>query len=191
MKGIALVALGALLSLAARGIEMSTAARLARIRRVYVEPLTGGAVGTQMRDMLIAALEKSGLYTLTEDPEHADAVLRGSADDQIFTDTHTTSDSIGFNSHVGVASGSHSLNSGVTSNTNVGAGVNENESSHIQERRHEANASVRLVDKEGDVLWSTTQESPGGKFRGAMADVADKVARNLIEQTRKVRSEDK
>jgi hypothetical protein len=79
----------------------------------------------------------------------------------------------------------------VTSNTSLGAGVNENESSRIQERRHEANASVRLVDKDGDILWSTTQESPGGKFRGAMADVADKVARNLIEQTRKVRSGDK
>jgi hypothetical protein len=191
MRGIALLALGALLSPAAHGVELSTAARLARIRRVYVEPLTGGAVGTQMRDMLIAALEKSGLYTLTEDPEHADAVLRGSADDQIFTDTHSTSDSIGFNSHVSAASGSRSLNSGVTSNTSLGAGVNENESSRIQERRHEANASVRLVDKDGDILWSTTQESPGGKFRGAMADVADKVARNLIEQTRKVRSGDK
>jgi len=191
MRGIALLALGALLSVAAQGIEMSISARLARIRRVYVEPLTGGAVGTQMRDMLISALEKSGLYTLTEDPEHADAVLRGSADDQVFTDTHTTSDSIGFNSHIGAASSSRSLNSGVSSNTSIGAGVNENESSHIQERRHEAAASVRLVDKDGDVLWSTTQESPGGKFRGAMADVADKVARNLIEQTRKVRSEDK
>ena len=182
------IALLALFPLLAHGVEMSTAARLAQVRRVYVEPLTGGAPGTQMRDMLIAALEKSGLYTLTEDPEHADAVLRGSADDQIFTETHSTSDSIGFNSHVGAGSSSKELNSGVSSNSSVGAGVNQSESNHVQERRHEAAVSVRLVDREGDVLWSTTQESAGGKFRGAMADVADKVARDLTEQTHKVRA---
>src|SRR5438270_6527278 len=111
-KRVLLLALGALLPLAARGVELTAAARLAKVRRVYVEPLTGGAPGTQMRDMLIAALEKSGLYTLTEDPEHADAVLRGSADDQIFTENHSTSDSIGFNSHVGAGSSTRDLNSG-------------------------------------------------------------------------------
>jgi hypothetical protein len=43
------------------------------------------------------------------------------------------------------------------------------------------------VDDDGDVLWSTTQESAGGKFRGAMADVADKIARQLAEDARKAR----
>jgi len=30
------------------------------------------------------------------------------------------------------------------------------------------------------VIWSTTQESPGAKFRGASADVAAKIAHQLI-----------
>jgi hypothetical protein len=60
----------------------------------------------------------------------------------------------------------------------VGAG--ENESSRIAERKHEASAAVRLVNKEGDVIWSTTQESTGGKFRGASADVSDKITRQLV-----------
>jgi hypothetical protein len=46
---------------------------------------------------------------------------------------------------------------------------------------------VRLVDKNGDVIWSTTQESAGGKFRSAMADVADKIVRQLAEETRRMR----
>jgi hypothetical protein len=46
---------------------------------------------------------------------------------------------------------------------------------------------VRLVDKNGDVIWSTTQESSGGKFRSAMADVADKIVRQLSEETRRMR----
>jgi hypothetical protein len=59
--------------------------------------------------------------------------------------------------------------------------VGEQESTRIAERKHEATASVRLVSKDGDVLWSTTQESLGAKFRGASADVADKVTRQLLK----------
>ena len=55
----------------------------------------------------------------------------------------------------------------------------ENESDHSTERRHEAIAAVRLVNKEGDVIWSTTQESQGAKFRGASADVAEKITARL------------
>jgi hypothetical protein len=58
-------------------------------------------------------------------------------------------------------------------------GASETESHHIKERKHEAFATVRLCSKEGDVIWSTTQESPGAKFRGAGPDVAAKVARQL------------
>jgi hypothetical protein len=39
---------------------------------------------------------------------------------------------------------------------------------------------VRLVSKDGDVIWSTTQESLGGRFRGASADVAERVTRQLL-----------
>ena len=38
----------------------------------------------------------------------------------------------------------------------------------------QAVAAVRLVNKDGDVIWSTTQESQGGKFRRASTDVADR-----------------
>jgi hypothetical protein len=41
-------------------------------------------------------------------------------------------------------------------------------------------AAVRLVNRDGDVIWSTTQESGGAKFRGASADVAAKVVKQLL-----------
>jgi len=44
------------------------------------------------------------------------------------------------------------------------------------------------VNRDGDVLWATTQESGGAKFRGATADVADKVARALAEDVRQARA---
>jgi hypothetical protein len=46
---------------------------------------------------------------------------------------------------------------------------------------------VRLVNKDGDVIWSTTQESLGAKFRGASADVADKITAKLKEDFEKAR----
>jgi hypothetical protein len=68
-----------------------------------------------------------------------------------------------------------------------GLGVAENESSRSEERRHEAVAAVRLVNKDGDVIWSTTQESQGGKFRRASTDVADRITRKLVEDYERAR----
>jgi hypothetical protein len=66
-------------------------------------------------------------------------------------------------------------------------GFGENDSEHSVERRHEAIASVRLVNKDGDVIWSTTQESLGAKYHGASADVADKITAKLKEDWEKAR----
>ncbi len=162
---------------------------LARVKRIYIEPLGGGSESNQMRDMIIAALQNSKLFAITENADRADAILRGSSDDKVFTDEHSTSDSIGFHTASGSGSSANSMyGQGNSSHENTGAGITDSESSHIKERRHEASASIRLVDPNGDVIWSTTQESAGGKFRGAMADVADKIARQLVDDTRKARA---
>jgi hypothetical protein len=188
------VALVALLgSVPVAAIEPRNAeATLGQVKRVYVDQLGGGATSDQMRDMIIAALQESGLFAITENPERADALLKGSSDDKVFTQDHNTSESIGF--HASDGSGTRSATSIGTSSSSdhsLSAGVTENESSHIKERRHEAVAAVRLVNAAGDVIWSTTQESNGAKFRGAMADVADKVVRRLGEETKKARAAEK
>jgi hypothetical protein len=174
----------------AAGIEPEpTQPMLAHVRRIYIEPLGGGETSGQMRDMIIAALQNSKLFTITDNSDRADAILRGSSDDKIFTDEHNTSDSIGFHATSGSGKSANSTyGTGGSSRQNTGAGITDSESSHINERRHEASASIRLIDANGDVIWSTTQESAGGKFRGAMADVADKIARQLVDDTRKART---
>jgi hypothetical protein len=178
------VALALFLSTGALAIEPRNAeATLAQVKRVYVDQLGGGDTSDQMRDMIISALQESGLFTITENPERADASLKGSSDDKTFTQEHQTSESIGFRAT--------SIGTSSSSDKSLSAGVTENESSHIKERRHEAVAAVRLVNVAGDVIWSTTQESNGAKFKGAMADVADKVVRHLIEETKKARAAEK
>jgi hypothetical protein len=162
---------------------------LTHVKRIYMEPLTGGATSDQMRDMIITALQNTKLFLFTDNQEKADATLRGSADDKVFTEEHSLSDGVGLHASAGGGGASNNnMGGGTSSHQNAGASITDNESSHIQERRHEASASIRLVNEDGDVIWSTTQESSGGKFRGAMADVADKIARQLMEDTRKARS---
>src|SRR5579871_4757261 len=82
---------------------------LANVRRIYIDKLSGGAGAEQMRDMIIAALMKSKLFLLTENSDRADAFLRGTADDQVYEEDHSSSDSIGIHATSGGGSSSTSM----------------------------------------------------------------------------------
>jgi hypothetical protein len=162
--------------------------QLLNVRRVYVDRLTGGETAAQMRDILISSLAASELFIVTENQEHADTILRGAAEDLVFTDTHQSSDSINAHANLGSSRGSTGAYSTRSSNS-LGLGLGDNESDRSQERRHEAVAAVRLVNKDGDVIWSTTQESMGAKFHGASADVADKITSKLKDDFERARKQ--
>jgi hypothetical protein len=165
----------------APGVEEAGLRQLLTIRRVYVDRLTGGETAAQMRDILISSMASSELFILTENQERADVTLRGAAEDLVFSDVHTSNDSINARANVG---------SGKSANqrpVSAGVGIGESESEHSSERRHEAIAAVRLVNKDGDVIWSTTQESLGAKFHGASADVADKITARLKDDFERAR----
>ena len=168
-------------------IEQESLRQLLTVRRVYVDRMVGGETAEHMREMIIGSLQRSRLFVVTENQERADAFLRGSAEDLVFTEQHSSSDGINAHANVGMSrssgyAGNSRYGGGRNSaSDNAGIGFGENESMHSVERRHEATAAVRLVNKDGDVIWSTTEESLGGKFRGASADVADKITSKLAE----------
>jgi hypothetical protein len=151
------------------------ATSLLEIKRIYVAPLVGGVGATSMRELLVTSLNSSKLFLVTDNPDRADAILKGAADDQTFTDSFDIDEGLAARQSLGVGSGK----SRTTTGGSAGLSIGDHESRHTKERKHEAYATVRLCNRDGDVLWSTTQESPGGKFRGASADVAAKVARQL------------
>jgi hypothetical protein len=174
-------------------VETDSLRQLLTLRRVFVDRFSGGETAAQMRDMIINGLQGSKLFVITENQEKADAILRGSGEDLVFNEQHSSSDSLNVHSSLGtrrsadagaLRGGSHVSDS---SGQDMGLGAGESESSHSVERRHEANAAVRLVTKDGDVIWSTTQESMGGKFRGASSDVADKITKRLTEDYERAR----
>jgi len=161
-----------------RGIEEQQLRQLLNLRRVYVDQLAGGDTAKQIRDMIIGALERSRLFVVTEDESKADAYLRGSADDSVFTETRSSRE--GINARVGGRAGnSQSRYNGTSVSATLGVG--DSDDFYEKERKHEARASVRLVSRDGDVLWSSTQESQGAKYKGSAADVADKIGRELAD----------
>ncbi len=160
---------------ATAAIEAGNLRQLLSVHRIYVDRLTGGDTAAQMRDILISSLASSKMFVLTEKEERADAVLRGAAEDLVFTETHQSSDSI--NAHLNLSNRTGTGN--YAKGGAAGLGIGDSESDHSAERRHEALAAVRLVNKDGDVIWSTTQESLGARFHGASADVADKITLQL------------
>ncbi|MEZ5365846.1 MAG: hypothetical protein R2748_26815 [Bryobacterales bacterium] len=155
---------------------------LGQVRVVYVDDL-GGADAGSIRDMIIGAIHRTGLFVVTENAEAADAVLRGSAEDLIFQDYQRYRESL---SARGAASASN-RETGESRFRSSSFGVGDSEESSSRERKHEALAAVRLVLRDGTVVWSTTQESDGAKLRGAAAHVADKVAEDLEKAVRAVR----
>jgi hypothetical protein len=159
----------------------NTADPLLSVRRIYVDELNGTS-SAQIRDMLINALQTSRVFAITENKDKADAFLRGSAEDLIFTDTFQSSDGIQARASIGTGT-----RVGTNRIGGLSASVGDHESTRIAERKHEATAAVRLVSKDGDVIWATTQESLGAKFKGASADVADKIVKQLLADIEKAR----
>jgi hypothetical protein len=158
--------------------------RLLDVTAVFVDPLNGSSGHAQIRDMLIGSLQRRGLFVVTEDEAKADAFLRGSAEDLIYSDYYA--ERAGLN-----VRGATSRSERESGESNYGAasfGIGETESSSRRERRHEALAAIRLVLKSGEVIWSTTQESPGEKFKGSSVAVADKVVEELAAACQRARA---
>ena len=163
----------------AQAAQRNGALLLPEGRRVYVAELAGGSAAEPMREILIASLNSTGLFILTEEKDKADAILKGPADDKTYIDSFDSDKSVTGRTDGGIYSGGRSVKGGGGGYSALSGG--DREAYHIRDRKHEAYAALRLVNRAGDTIWSTTQESAGSKFRSAGADVGDKVARQLSQ----------
>ena len=180
-------------------LEQATLAELAKVRRIYIDILTGGESALRIRDLLMSRIQSTKQFIITEDEEKADAVLKGAGGDATFTDAFQSSDNINAHSQLSLPGSNnnnvYNANTGSSTrysdriSTSIGAG--ESESQKIEERKHEAIATVRLVNKDGDVIWSATEESLGAKFMGASVDVVDRIAKKLAADHRRARAQTK
>lgn len=149
-------------------------AERAKIKRIYVDKFTSGDGSEQIRDLLLAALHKTKLFIMTENPDRADAFLRGGGENSVFTEEFQYRDSIDGRVQLG------SLRTSNRSSRSTGLSVGEDDSQRQTERRSEAIAAVRLVNKDGDLVWATTKESRGSKVKSAAADLVERIVAQLV-----------
>jgi curli biogenesis system outer membrane secretion channel CsgG len=155
-------------------------AKLLSMKRVYVDSFGDDSVSKSLQAMVINALDESKRFIVTENKEKADAVLKGRSIETTSQELHGT----GSGTHVAMAGGSESAHVSPDGGSAHGGfaakAMGIDDSTVSTETITEARLAVRLVSSDGDVIWSTTQESRGAKFKGASADVADKIVKQLL-----------
>ena len=88
------------------------ASTLSAIKRVYVDALTGDDSAAAIRELLIASLQQSRLFVLTDNPDRADATLKGAANDTVFTDTFDSQEGLNARANSGSYKGTSTRSSG-------------------------------------------------------------------------------
>jgi hypothetical protein len=129
-----------------------------------------------LRALLIAEIHRLGTFVLTENPDRADAFVRGFGEDLIYTEQHSRDENATTRGSAAISTGGYTRNRAAVSQSTGGSSAVRDRS---ETRRHEASLTVRIVNADGDVLWSASAESRGGKFRSASAEVAEKLAKAL------------
>lgn len=152
------------------------ATSLREVKRLCVEEFDGDANAPQLRAMLIDEVHRMGAFVITENPANADAYIRGFAEDLVYSETHSRDENATTRGSGSISTGGYTRNRASASQS---AGGSSSVRDRSETRRHEALLTVRIVNKDGDVLWSASAESRGGKFRSASADVADRIAETL------------
>src|SRR5437588_3137413 len=122
-----------------QSVEQELAPQLLSVRRIFVDSFGDEPIARQLRDMIIAGLAESKKFVLTENKERTDAVLKGTALEKTSQEAR------------------------VSSEFTLAGRAAIQDSSAKTETINDARAAVRLVSRDGDVIWSTTQESRGAK----------------------------
>ncbi len=142
--------------------RVSTPADLLKVKRIFVDSFGDDPISKEMQSMVVAALVASKRFIVTENHDRADATLRGVALERTHQELHAFGDS--------TVAGRSAIS----------------DSSASTETTEKARISLRLINPDGDVIWTTTQESKGAKYKGASADVADMCVKQLMRDVAKL-----
>jgi curli biogenesis system outer membrane secretion channel CsgG len=172
----------------------STSSELLKVKRIYVDSFGEDPISKEVQSMIVSALVDTKRFKVTENRERADAILKGVALEKTSQEVHGYGESTAVGgasgAHHGEVSGTVVNGAGTVSGSSSGgfvahhAGISD--SSVNTETIDHARVAVRLVNSDGDVIWTSTQESRGAKYKGASADVADKCVKQLLHDVEKL-----
>jgi hypothetical protein len=180
--------------------------KLLKARRIYAESFGDDPINKTLQSMIIDTLRTSSRFIITENREKADLFLKGAALEKTSQEFHSLGSSTAVASAAGHSNGSISGNSSssIYGNSRSVSGSSQGSlsgSSHggfiagassiddaqaSTETINDARVAVRLVSVDGDVVWSTTQESRGAKYKSSTADAADKIVKQLLRDLAKL-----
>jgi curli biogenesis system outer membrane secretion channel CsgG len=162
--------------------QVSASPDLLKIKRIYVDSFGDDPISKEMQSMIVTALVNSKRFVVTENRDRADAVLKGTALEKTSQELHAYGESTA----VGSAHGAHSGDAIGSSRGGFSAhNAAISDSSTNTETIDRARVAIRLVNADGDVIWTTTQESQGAKYKGAGADAADLCVKQLMRDAAK------
>jgi hypothetical protein len=164
---------------------------LLKVKRIYVDNFGDDIISKELQSMIVSSLVATKQFKVTENRERADAIFKGVALENTSQEVHA----YGEGTSVGAASGGgHSQISGgggTVSGSSSGGFVSRHmgteDSSVNTETIHEARIAVRLVSPDGDVIWTSRQDSKGAKYKCASADVADSCVKQLLHDIEKLK----
>lgn len=159
---------------------------LLKVKRIFVDSFGDDAISKELQSMIVSALVATKRFKVTENRDRADAILKGAALEKTSQELHAYGESTA----VGAASGGgHAEINGASASSSGGfiaRHMGTSDSSVNTETINEARVAVRLVNMDGDVIWTSTQESKGAKYKGSSADVADRCVKQLIKDVEKL-----
>jgi curli biogenesis system outer membrane secretion channel CsgG len=169
---------------------------LLKVKRIYVDSFGDDLISKEMQSMIVSALVATNRFKVTENRERADAILKGVALEKSSQEVHAYGEGTAVGGASGASSGSVNgtfvNGSGSVSGSSSGGFVARHmatsDSSLNTETVNEARVAVRLVNTDGDVIWTSTQESKGAKYKGSSADVADKCVKQLLHDVERLES---
>ena len=169
--------------------------RILQVKRICVRNFGEDPLGIQVQEMVIAKLFESKRFSLTENCERADVVLKGSITERSESTYRSESEGIGFGRRVAGSESSSSrmgsASSSASSSVSTGVTGSDHESLSSSEVKQYAAVTLRVVDKEGDILWATSQESAKGKTKGAIGFAAERAVRRLLRDIEKAEKQAK
>lgn len=169
-------------------------AELLKIKRIYVDSFGEDLISKEIQSMIVSSLVETKRFKVTENREKADAILKGVALEKTSQELHAFGESTAVG---GASGGSHGEISGsvvngngtISGSSSGGLAAHHaatSDSSVNTETINEARVAIRLVNTDGDVIWTSTQESKGAKYKGASADVAEKCVKQLLHDVEKL-----
>jgi len=154
--------------------------RLLEVKRVCVQKLGDDAIGALVQEMVIAKLFEARRFSLTENCEKADFILKGSVTERSDRASRSETESIGVRASAAASESERAGSASDRTSAAASAGLNAHEALSSSEMKQQAAVTLRLVDKDGEILWAISSESTGGKTKSAMGDAADRAVQRLL-----------